>query len=103
MAMTPFYYVDFYDFPRTIVLQLKGKWVLLQSLFDEESDDYETEYSVYQLPDFFQLPSSGSPWKFLEELPSECIGKVPVEAVQFDASKRKALNASILEKIRSRN
>jgi hypothetical protein len=38
--MTSFRYVEFYDYPRYIVLNYRGKLVLLQSAFDEERDDY---------------------------------------------------------------
>ena len=97
--MTPFQYVDFYDVPRTIVLQVHGRWLLLRSVFDERADGYETEYSVYQLPMSFEPIPKGLPWKFLDELELRCIGKIPVREVRFDISKRKRLDASILENI----
>jgi hypothetical protein len=97
--MTPFQYFDFYDVPRAIVLQVHGRWLLLQSIFDETADDYETEYSVYQLPESFEPIPNGLPWKFLDELELKCIGKISVREVRFDVSKRKRLDASILENI----
>lgn len=97
--MTPFQYVDFYDVPRSIVLRVHGRWFLLRSAFDETADDYETEYSVYPLPESFKPIPEGLPWKFLDEIELRCIGKIPVRAVQFDSSKRKQLDASILENI----
>ena len=49
--MVPFKYVDFYDVPRTIVLRYKGKFLLLQSAFEDQIDDYAESYSVYELPE----------------------------------------------------
>jgi hypothetical protein len=48
------------------------------------------------LPDSFEPVQSGSPWKFLEELELNCIAKVPVNSVQFDSTKRKKLETSVL-------
>jgi len=98
MQMTPFQYVDFYDVPRTIVLLVRGKWILLQSTFNEELDDYEAEYSVYRLPSSFQPPPAGSKWDFLEQ-ELVCVGKIPVREVQFDESKRRTLSAAALNKV----
>jgi hypothetical protein len=95
-SMTNFRYVDFYDVPRTIVLRFQNRWFLLQSAFNDELDEYEKEYSIYLLPDSFEPVQSGSPWKFLEELELNCIAKVPVNSVQFDSTKRKKLETSVL-------
>ena len=46
----------FYDVPRTIILLVRKKWILLQSAFDEDLDDYAPEYSVYLLPSSFEPP-----------------------------------------------
>jgi hypothetical protein len=97
--MTPFQYVDFYNVPRTIVLRAHGRWLQLRSAFDETADDFEAEYSVYQLPESFEPIPKGRSWKFLDEIELACIGKIPVREVRFDASKRKRLDASILENI----
>ena len=98
MQMTPFQYVEFYDVPRTIVLLFREKWVLLQSTFNEELDDYEADYSVFQLPPTFQPPRVGSRWEFLEK-ELVCVGKIPVREVQFDESKRRTLSAKALDEI----
>jgi hypothetical protein len=96
--MTPFQYVDFYDVPRTIILPVRGKWVLPQSSFNTELDDYEVEYSVYRLPSSFQPPQAGCKWDFLGEVLA-CVGKIPVREVQFDDSKRRTLSAASLDEI----
>lgn len=98
MQMTPFQYVEFYDLPRTIIVPVRGKWMLLQSVFNEELDAYEAEYSVYRLPSSFQPPQVESKWDFLgQEL--ACIGKIPVRDVQFDATNRRTLTAVALDQM----
>ena len=94
--MTNFRYADFYDVPRTIVLRFQDRLFLLQSAFNDELDEYEKEYSIYPLPDSFESVQGGDFWKFLEELELNCIAKVPVNSVQFDRTKRKKLETSVL-------
>ena len=94
--MTSFLYVDFYDVPRTIVLRFQNRWFLLQSTFNDELDEYEQEYSIHPLPDSFEPVQSGSPWKFLGGLELNCVAKVPITSVQFDRTKRKKLETSVL-------
>jgi hypothetical protein len=65
--MTPFAYAGFYDVPRTIILLVRKKWILLQSAFDEDLDDYAPEYSVYLLPSSFEPPPPGASWDFLKQ------------------------------------
>ena len=40
--------------------------------------------------------ASGS-WRFLEEVPVEPVGQIPIENVRFDSTKRKELDGSILD------
>jgi hypothetical protein len=94
--MTPFQYIDFYDFPRTIAIKHKGTFFLLQSAFDENHDDYEKTYTIYALPDSVETHLAQRSWKFLEELPAHHLGQIPIESVRFDPTRRKQLDASIL-------
>jgi hypothetical protein len=96
-TMTPFAYVEFYDVPRTIILPVREKWILLRSAFNENLDDYEAEYSVYQLPSPFEPPTKGSSWKFVEETELIPLGKIPVHEVKFDSTKRRTLSAAALD------
>ena len=95
--MTPFQYVDFYDFPRLIAIKHKGTLFLLQSAFDEEHDDYEKNYTVFALPDTAETYLSRRSWKFIEELPARPLGQIPVDSVRFDPTRRTELDASILD------
>jgi hypothetical protein len=100
--MIPFHYVEFYDVPRTIALTHRGKLYLLQSAFDENLDDYPDAYTVYKLPEAVRSQIEGAHWTFLESLPLEPVGHIAIRNVRFDATKRRELDASILDVIDSR-
>jgi len=95
--MTSFQYIEFYDVPRTIALRHKGKLFLLQSAFDEKRDDYPSKYTVYRLPESVAEQLASGSWRFLEEVPVEPVGQIPIENVRFDSTKRKELDGSILD------
>ena len=97
--MVPFRYVEFYDVPRAIVLRYKGKLVLLDSPFDDELDDYSDSYSVYELPESVEPSLEKGSWLFPESAKLACVGQIPVKAVRFDSTKRKALDPSVLDNI----
>lgn len=97
--MVSFQYVEFFDVPRTLTFRYKGKLLLLQSAFDQERDEYPDHYTVYLLPESAAVELASGSWKFLEKAPLETLGKIQVKDVQFDSSKRKKLDASILDKL----
>jgi hypothetical protein len=97
--MVPFSYVEFYDVPRTMAFRYRGKLLLLQSAFDEKADEYPARYSVYVLPDSVEASLSKSSWEFLGSAELACVGQIAVEAVQFDPTKRKALDPSVLDQL----
>jgi hypothetical protein len=94
--MVPFRYVEFYDVPRCIALQYRDKLILLQSAFDDAIDEYPGDYSVYILPQSAEESLRAGSWDFLNHTPMESIGKVRINDVVFDSTKRKELDASIL-------
>ncbi len=96
--MTPFKYIDFYDVPRNITILVRKKWILLQSAFNEDLDDFDPDYSVYKLPSSFEPPHKWSSWDFLKQ-ELEYLGKIPVREVKFDATKRRALSAAALDNL----
>jgi hypothetical protein len=97
--MVPFRYVEFYDVPRTIVLRHRGKLLLLQSAFDDKLDDYPDNYSVYELADSAETSLDNGSWLFLKSATTACIGQIPVNSVRFDDTRRKTLDASVLDGI----
>jgi hypothetical protein len=97
--MTPFDYGWFYDVPRCISLRYRGRRFLLQSAFDENLDEYPGEYSVYIVPESADDSRPVCSPEFLSNTPMACIGQIPVDEVIFDPSKRKELDASILDSL----
>ena len=77
--------------------------LLLQSAFDEKADEYEENYSVYTLPQSGQEALARGSWKFMEEPGLTHLGKIPIRAVQFDSSRRKSLDAGVLDQIITTN
>jgi hypothetical protein len=95
--MISFQYVEFYDVPRCIALPYRERIFLLQSAFDESLDDYPSSYSIYVLPDSVKDSLRRGSWEFLRNTPMTCIGQIRIDKVVFDPSKRKELDASILD------
>jgi hypothetical protein len=95
--MTSFQYVEFYDVPRCIALRYRDKLFLLQSAFDESLDDYPSSYSIYILPDLVKDSLLRGTWEFLSTTKMTCIGQIRIDQVVFDPSKRKELDAAILD------
>jgi hypothetical protein len=97
--MTNFKYGGFYDVPRCLSLRYRGKRFLLQSAFDDDLDEYPTDYSVYIIPESADDSRPVCSPEFLLNTPMACIGQIPIDRVTFDPSKRKELDASILDKL----
>lgn len=101
--MVPFQYSGFWDAPLGIYLEYWGKPFVLLREFDEELDEYEDHYKVYVLPhsaSHSPLPSiSDDFWKSFGQLNLAPAGQIPVSLVKFDPTKRKELDASILDEL----
>lgn len=95
--MIPFRYGGFWDVPRFILLRYRGKALLLESPFDESLDEYPDDYAVYELPDgteWSELPEGS--W-IRDETPRSLIGRIPIDKVAFDPTKRRALDPGCLD------
>ena len=97
--MTPFKYGGFYDVPRCLSLRYRGRLFLLQSAFDEDLDEYPTDYAVYVIPKSADASRPLCSPEFLSNTPMACVGQIPIDQVTFDPSKRKELDASFLDNI----
>ena len=96
--MTGFRYGSFYDVPRAIVLKHRAKYFYLGSPFSENADEYPDEYSVYLFPATMEAAAASSSWDFLSELGSLIyVGSVNIKEVRFDTSKRKEIDATVLD------
>jgi hypothetical protein len=87
----PFKYAGFWDVPRHIVFAWKGHRVLLESWFDDDLDEYEQQYSVYLRPEDFEVDKH--PW---HESKRRFVGKVDVQSIIFDETKRSWLDPTPL-------
>lgn len=96
--MTSFSYGGFHDVPRCLVLSYRGKRFLLQSAFDEDLGEYPADYSVYVVPESGDDSRPACSPDFLNETPVSCIGQIPIDQVTFDSTRRKELDASILNR-----
>jgi len=97
VEMTPFTYGGFCDVPRCLTLRYRGSRLLLQSAFDEDLDEYPAEYSVYVVPESADDSGTVCSPEFLSKTPMACIGQIAIDQVVFDPTKRKELDASILD------
>jgi hypothetical protein len=95
--MTPFQYGNFYDVPRCISLHFMGRRFLLQCAFDDDLDEYLSDYSIYIVPEATDESRPICHPDFLSNTPMACIGHIPIHQIQFDPTKRAELDASILD------
>jgi hypothetical protein len=95
-----FEYRDFYDIPRMIAFLRKGRCYVLRCLFDEVLDDYEAEYSVFEVS-FRSLDALPNDWNELELNASTVKGHIAVGALRFDSSLRALLDASFIDDLRT--
>ena len=96
-TMTPFQYIEFYDVPRCIALLYRDKVFLLQSAFDENLDDYPSSYSIYVLSDSVRDFLGRGSWEFLRNTQATYVGQIRIDHVVFDPTKRKEIDAAILD------
>jgi len=95
----PIKYHEFYDVPRSIVVQHNNVLYLLESSFNDNTDEYSSVFKVYRLPielwdqlDTLDMRS----WNDLR-LAGVYIGEVPVANVELDETKRAFLHKSTFQ------
>ena len=94
--MTPIAYRDFWDVPRIFVARRRGAVLLFDCAFDEKTEDYPNFYRVYLLPDLRDEDLAGT-WDELHLKARRSLGEVPIAAVRFDATRRRAVDTSLLD------
>ena len=94
----PIRYRDFWDVPRIFLARCQNDSFLFDCKFDEQVEDYPDSYKVYSIP---EIPDADLPkdWELLLDRTIELLGEVPVDRVKFDPSKRKFIDASILNEL----
>jgi hypothetical protein len=102
MNSTPIRYRDFYDVPRIFITAYGGKQYLFDCAFDDELEDYSDRYRIYELPALREDELRGS-WEQLSDRAVALLDSVPVDQVEFDQSKRKLINTSLLDDLLTRD
>ncbi len=82
-------YRDFYDLPRLVAVEYRGCLYLLDSPFDDQTDDYADHYTVYRLPGRLVARLDDPTWADLPSAGVE-VGRVSTADVEFDATKRQS-------------
>ena len=87
-----FDYAGFWDVPRVVSFSVGWDRIVLDSRFDEASDDYETAYTVYVIDR--RLRDLDDPWPGAEGGldGARRLGAVDVTAVRYDPSVRKRID-----------
>jgi hypothetical protein len=89
---------DFYDVPRAFVVQHAGSLYFFDCPFDDRIDEYPDRYTVYRLDATLSPALDVGSWEALANK-GERIGDVLTQRVQFDSTRRAAIDNSIFELI----
>jgi hypothetical protein len=89
-------YRGYYDIPRMIVVKKDRSLFLLDCPFDDSIDEYPSVFTIYRLPPDLESQLDNMSWERLGSL-GERLGQIPVELVEFDTTRRNAINASIFD------
>jgi hypothetical protein len=94
----PILYRGFWDVPRVFLVNWRDQTILFDCLFDESIEDYPDFYRVFIVPSFTAEELAGS-WADLYEKAIKEIGVVPVQKVVFDPTRRKSIDATLLNEL----
>jgi hypothetical protein len=96
----PIRYRDFWDVPRIFLAQDGAQSYLFDCNFDEATGDYPDTYKVYTIPTITDesLPKD---WDLLLPMVTAYLGEIPLQRVQFDASRRRFIDPTILDELRA--
>jgi len=95
--MTRFQFGGFYDVPRHLTLRCLDKMFYLKSEFNEELDDYESTYSVYEIDESVADSAQSGSWDFRKNTQMTYIGDIQIADVRFDPRKHEELDATCLD------
>jgi len=99
--MAKFSYRDFYDVPRMIILNHKGRKVLLDCKFDDALDEYPPTYKVYILPQEINEFGETS-WESMPTRATKYVGEIEVKQLILDHSKRAEMDTGIIDELLSK-
>ena len=95
MTMVAFEYRDFWEVPRLLVCTVNGIEILLDSEFDEATNEYASHYKVYAMPPELD-PDAPEATEERLSAEAEYLGSIPVAAIEFDATKKMEMEAAPL-------
>lgn len=91
-------YSGFYDFPLAFVASYGGRQYLFWRVFNDELDDYPQEYEVFTLPNLSEAEVKKS-WSTLPKKANTCLGKVSINQIVFDPTRRNSIESTIFERL----
>jgi len=91
-------YGCFHDVPRIFLIRHRGKLLLFESRFSKETDDYETLFRVYLMPEITreEIKQSGH---CLSSLSERLIGCLPFKQIKFDETLREFVSEHSLRSL----
>lgn len=81
-----------------IIVQRGVAKYLLVSSFDDQKDEYDSDYTVYLMPGLKTSELKGD-WEQLKAKALQLLGKIPVSDIRFDTTKRKEMDTSMLARL----
>lgn len=94
-------YRDLHGVPRMFVAEHDGRQYLFDGSFNDDLDEYPDDYDVFELPPLSREEMSGS-WRHMAHRAVQHLGRVPVENVRFDQTRRKAIDNSVIAQLSRR-
>ena len=99
MPLAKIFYSGFYDAPLAFVTSYENtQYLFWRGFFDEQLDNYPNEYQVFVLPNLSEEQINES-WTLLPEKAVAYIGKVSMNQVAFDATRRQSIDTSTFDLI----
>jgi hypothetical protein len=90
----PIHYFSFWDIPRSFALEWKRSKLFFHSHFDDDADDYARFFEVTLMSDAFVVDWVSVPSGQFASQIVRVLGEVPIEAVQFDVTRRKYIRSA---------
>ena len=94
-------YRDLHEVPRMFVAEHEGRQYLFDGSFNDDLDEYPDDYDVFELPRLSLAELAGS-WQNISRRAVQHLGRVPVESVNFDRTRRREIDAGVLANLARR-
>ena len=99
MALSKILFSGFYDGPLAFVTNHENRQYLFwRGFFDEELDDFPSDYQVFVLPNLSDEVIKQS-WALLPERTVSYVGRVHLNQVIFDPTKKLAIDIVTFDRI----